>query len=123
MALLEAIHARQTLTISTVPTFAASWLVPRLGRFTERHADIAIRHGLGEYPGLVSRPLAAPVLLPVACPAPRETRPSRRSCAGCRRRSTPRPARCEPVMHAQKNPAFRRGFSYCVGAWRVPTNG
>lgn len=89
MATLEAIHARQTLTISTVPTFAASWLVPRLGRFTERHPDIevrveassalvdlrrdridiAIRHGLGEYPGLISRPLAAPVLLPVACPA------------------------------------------------------
>ncbi|MEK0267780.1 LysR substrate-binding domain-containing protein [Stenotrophomonas rhizophila] len=89
MATLEAIHARQTLTLSTVPSFAASWLVPRLGRFTERHPaievrveassaladlrrdriDIAIRHGLGDYPGLVSRPLAAPVLLPVACPA------------------------------------------------------
>lgn len=89
MAALEAIHTRQTLTISTVPSFAASWLVPRLGRFTERHPaievrveassalanlrrdriDIAIRHGLGEYPGLVSRTLAAPVLLPVACPA------------------------------------------------------
>ncbi|WIA61503.1 LysR substrate-binding domain-containing protein [Stenotrophomonas sp. BIO128-Bstrain] len=88
MATLDAIHARQTLTISTVPSFAAAWLVPRLGRFTARHPeievrveassaladlrrdriDIAIRHGLGEYPGLVSRPLAAPVLLPVACP-------------------------------------------------------
>lgn len=88
MAVLEAINGRQTLTISTVPGFAASWLVPRLGRFTEEHPDIevrveassalvdlrrdridiAIRHGLGEYPGLVSRHLASPVFLPVASP-------------------------------------------------------
>src|SRR5271165_6200842 len=60
------------LTVSAPPAFAASWLVPRLGRFRERHADIelniattrglanfaadgvdvAIRHGLGRYPGL-----------------------------------------------------------------------
>lgn len=88
MAVLETINGRQTLTISTVPSFAASWLVPRLGRFTAVHPDIeirveassalvdlrrdrvdvAIRHGLGHYPGLVSRHLASPVLLPVACP-------------------------------------------------------
>lgn len=88
MAVLEAINGRQTLTISTVPSFAASWLVPRLGHFTEKHPDIemrveassalvdlrrdridvAIRHGLGQYPGLVSRHLASPVFLPVACP-------------------------------------------------------
>lgn len=86
---LEAINARPTLTISTVPSFAASWLVPRLGRFTSRRPDIevrveatanlvdlgrdrvdvAIRHGLGNYPGLVSEYLMAPVLLPVASPA------------------------------------------------------
>lgn len=88
MAMLEAINGRQTLTVSTVPGFAASWLVPRLGRFTEAHPDIevrveassalvdlrgdrvdvAIRHGLGVYPGLVSRHLASPILLPVASP-------------------------------------------------------
>lgn len=86
---LEAINARPTLTISTVPSFAASWLVPRLGRFTSRYpqvevrveatanlvelhrdrVDVAIRHGLGEYPGLVAEHLMAPVLLPVASPA------------------------------------------------------
>lgn len=41
--LLEASRARRTLTISTVPSFAASWLVPRLGRFNARHADIEVR--------------------------------------------------------------------------------
>lgn len=102
---LEAINARPTLTISTVPSFAASWLVPRLGRFTARRPDIevrveatsnlvdlgrdrvdvAIRHGLGDYPGLVSEHLMAPVLLPVASPAllaagPPITRPA--DCLG-----------------------------------------
>ncbi|MBN3815300.1 transcriptional regulator GcvA [Paraburkholderia sp. Se-20369] len=85
---LEATHARKTVTISTVPSFAASWLVPRLGRFTRRHPDIevrveassglvdlhrdrvdvAIRHGLGRYPGLATERLMAPVLWPVASP-------------------------------------------------------
>lgn len=85
---LEAVNARPTLTISTVPSFAASWLVPRLGKFTSRRPDIevrveatsslvdlrrdrvdvAIRHGLGNYPGLVSEYLMAPILLPVASP-------------------------------------------------------
>ena len=78
----------QALTISTVAAFAASWLVPRLGRFTERYphievrvetgsalvdmrrdrVDIALRHGLGDYPGLEVTPLMAPVLIPVAAP-------------------------------------------------------
>lgn len=85
---LEEINGRQTLTVSTVATFAASWLVPRLGRFTQRHPDIevrveatsamvdmhrdrvdvALRHGLGVYPGLQVTRLMAPVLVPVARP-------------------------------------------------------
>lgn len=85
---LEAARTRPSITISTQPSFAASWLVPRLGRFTHRHpeievrveassalvdlqrerVDIAIRHGLGQYPGLLAQPLMAPVLLPVASP-------------------------------------------------------
>ncbi|MCT9812262.1 LysR substrate-binding domain-containing protein [Acidovorax sp. Be4] len=85
---LEQIKSRQTLTVSTVATFAASWLVPRLGRFNQRYphievrveatsavvdmrrdrVDIALRHGLGVYPGLHATRLMAPVLVPVACP-------------------------------------------------------
>ena len=100
---LEAINARQTLTISTVPSFAASWLVPRLGRFTSLHpdievrveatsslvdlqrdrVDIAIRHGLGDYPGLVSEQLMAPVLLPVASPTLLEEGPPIQEPADC----------------------------------------
>lgn len=85
---LKEIKSRQTLTISTVAAFAASWLVPRLGHFNERHphievrveatstvvdmrqgrVDVALRHGLGVYPGLHVTRLMAPVLVPVACP-------------------------------------------------------
>lgn len=85
---LESAKARRSLTVSTVATFAASWLVPRLGRFKQLHPDIeirveatselvdlrrdrvdvALRHGLGDYPGLEVLPLMAPVLTPVASP-------------------------------------------------------
>lgn len=87
--LLEARNAAQSVTVCTVPSFAASWLVPRLGRFTSRHpeievrveaspvlvdlrngrVDVAIRHGLGDYPGLDAIHLMAPELIPVASPA------------------------------------------------------
>lgn len=85
---LEAAKGGKSLTISTMAAFAASWLVPRLGRFKQLHPDIevrveatselvdlrrdrvdvALRHGLGDYPGLDVRPLMAPVLMPVASP-------------------------------------------------------
>jgi LysR family transcriptional regulator, glycine cleavage system transcriptional activator len=76
------------LTVSAPPAFAASWLVPRLGRFRERHADIelniattrglanfavdgvdvAIRHGLGRYPGLRCDRIAGIAMIPVCSP-------------------------------------------------------
>lgn len=85
---LETLKGRQTLTVSTVASFAASWLVPRLGRFKQQHphieirveatsalvdmrrdrVDVALRHGLGHYPGLDVTHLMAPVLVPVASP-------------------------------------------------------
>lgn len=77
-----------TLTISTFPAFAAKWLLPRLGSFTENHPDIdvrigatpemvdftreevdvAIRNGQGEYPGLRSDLLIHADLFPVCSP-------------------------------------------------------
>ncbi|MDQ9017091.1 LysR substrate-binding domain-containing protein [Acinetobacter rudis] len=74
--------------MSTMATFAASWLVPRLGAFNQRYpeieirveatsqlvdlgrdrVDIAIRHGLGHYAHLKSILLMTPVLVPVASP-------------------------------------------------------
>lgn len=88
-ATLANLNAEKTLTISTVPSFASAWLVPRIGRFSALYPDIevrveasaklvdfkrdridvALRHGLGNYPGLESIRLMAPVLLPVASPA------------------------------------------------------
>lgn len=88
MQSLAQTRARPALTVSTVATFAASWLVPRLGRFNQRHpgvevrveassqlvdmrqgrVDVALRHGLGIYPGLEVTRLMAPVLIPVARP-------------------------------------------------------
>lgn len=85
---LEAPSPRR-VRLSTMGSFAASWLVPRLSRFSQLHPDIdveletgsrivdlkrepvdlAIRHGLGDYPGLVSTQLVAPELIVVASPS------------------------------------------------------
>lgn len=80
---------RQRILLSTTPSFAATWLVPRLGGFHARHpgldvtveadprvidlasdpVDLAIRHGLGRYPGLESRWLMAPAQIVIGSPA------------------------------------------------------
>ena len=77
-----------TLTVSMLPSFASSWMVPRLGRFQAAHPDIdlrisanfdlvdfdrddvdvAIRWGKGEYPGLTSVHLMTEELFPVCSP-------------------------------------------------------
>ena len=74
-----------TLTLSVAPGFAGRWLLPRLGRFRARHPDIevrieaedrlanfagdgvdlAIRCGLGTYPGLSSELLTPDAVFPV----------------------------------------------------------
>jgi LysR family glycine cleavage system transcriptional activator len=76
------------VTVSTMPSFATTWLVPRLARFARccpdieiavetgtrpvdlrrEPIDLAIRHGLGQYPGLEVTWLAAPELIVVASP-------------------------------------------------------
>ncbi len=91
---LDAIRHGDTLTISTGPSFAAKWLVPRLDRFragcpqmelridaTDRvvdlargEADIAIRYGTGNYPGMRAERLftdeSFPVCSPTLCQEP-----------------------------------------------------
>lgn len=89
LATLEALKGAETLTVSASPSFAASWLVPRLGAFTKRHpeievrieattaladlnrdrVDVALRHGLGDYPGLRADRFMVSILVPVASPA------------------------------------------------------
>lgn len=84
------------LTVSTMPSLAAKWLVLRLGRFQERHPDIdvrlqtsstlvdftqqdvdvAIRFGVGHWPGLRAERLMSEELFPVCSPAlPRREKP------------------------------------------------
>jgi LysR family transcriptional regulator, glycine cleavage system transcriptional activator len=77
------------LTVSAAPSLATKWLVPRLdGLFQAAHpeievqviadgelcdfardgVDIALRHGLGGYPGCVSHELLPAILTPVCAP-------------------------------------------------------
>lgn len=102
---LEALRRGPTLIVSTVGSFAVSWLVPRLPRFAARRpevevrvevgsaladlvrdrVDVALRHGLGNYPGLETSRLIAPVLLPVASPELLKRGPAIRQPSDCKR--------------------------------------
>lgn len=82
-------HRDQPLMISTLPGFALKWLFPRLIRFDQSHPDIpvsiitdptptdfasdhetlAIRYGLGRYPGLHVEWLFGETLFPVCAPS------------------------------------------------------
>jgi LysR family transcriptional regulator, glycine cleavage system transcriptional activator len=77
------------LTVSATQFFASAWLVPRLKEFQDAHpeinlqvatsngladfsrdgVDVAIRHGLGHYPGLRSQRVVAVEVVPVAAPS------------------------------------------------------
>jgi LysR family glycine cleavage system transcriptional activator len=76
------------LTVSVAPFFAAAWLVPRLKDFQDAHptfdvqvvtgkaladfasdgVDVAVRHGLGHYPGLRTERVMAVEIVPVSAP-------------------------------------------------------
>src|SRR5688572_7047856 len=80
---------RREITLSIIPSFGSRWLVPRLGKFLDRHADtevrisaserlvdlasegidLGIRYGFGRYPGLVSEKLADDAWVVVCSPA------------------------------------------------------
>jgi LysR family glycine cleavage system transcriptional activator len=83
------------VTVSAAPSFAAKWLMPRLGRFEDAHPevdvwlsagmelvdfssgeiDVAIRYGSGRYPGLEVIRLMSETVTPVAAPALLAERP------------------------------------------------
>lgn len=85
---LRATTINQRLTITSIPSFAARWLAPRLGKFIELHPDIevvlqssghmqdlaregvdvGIRFGRGHYPGMVVLRLMGDVYYPVVSP-------------------------------------------------------
>ena len=77
------------LRVSSIPSLAAKWLLPRMSRFRDRHPDIdvmisannklvdftddsvemAIRYGMGDYPGLQTDLLLSDEVFPVCSPS------------------------------------------------------
>jgi LysR family transcriptional regulator of beta-lactamase len=81
------ITARPVLTVGVGPTFSMRWLIPRLGRFQQRHPEVdihlttggaaaplrnewtcAVSLGRSEAPGVSSLPLFSPNYSPVCSP-------------------------------------------------------
>ncbi len=87
--LITGARDERPLHISTTPTFAASWLMPRLPKFRELHPqvdlmldptpevvdlspngiDLAIRYGAGDWPALDSEMLLRSPMVVVAAPS------------------------------------------------------
>jgi LysR family glycine cleavage system transcriptional activator len=87
-SLLTAAVDGRRLTLTAPPSFAAKWLVPRLGRFETAHplvdvwlsadmelvdfasgeVDLAVRYGGGPYPGLEVMRLMHETVIPVMSP-------------------------------------------------------
>ena len=85
---IHSLSLNRPITITTPPSFASKWLVPRLHRFRQRHPnidvrietsidvidivhsdiDIAIRYGSGDYPGLSAELLMHQEVFPVCSP-------------------------------------------------------
>ena len=94
-SLLTAPVDGRRLTLTAAPSFAAKWLVPRLGRFEAAHPavdvwlsadldlvdfaageiDLAIRYGAGVYPGLDAIRLMQETVIPVMSPGLAEAHP------------------------------------------------
>jgi LysR family glycine cleavage system transcriptional activator len=86
---LMGVNAARPLQITTTPSFAAGWLMPRLAGFRARHpgidlaidptpevrmigpegADLALRYGAGNWPGLEAQLLLQSSIVVVAAPA------------------------------------------------------
>ncbi|HTD05979.1 transcriptional regulator GcvA [Undibacterium sp.] len=86
--LLQSRNKQKRLAITALPSFAARWLSPRLGRFIEEYpdlevslqssshltdfaresVDIGIRFGSGHYPGLICEHILDDIYYPVASP-------------------------------------------------------
>jgi LysR family glycine cleavage system transcriptional activator len=87
-SLLTAAVDGRRLTITAPPSFAAKWLVPRLGAFERAYphvdvwlsagmelvdlaageVDLAIRYGAGRYPGLEVKRIVSEMVIPVVSP-------------------------------------------------------
>jgi LysR family glycine cleavage system transcriptional activator len=117
-AAVRARGSRQRLVLSTVPSFGANWLVPRLGAFRKRHrdvdlvvlssselvdfardpVDVGIRFGAGKYPGVRADLLLGEEYLPVASPKLLRGRKALRRPADLRRHT---------LLHDESHDAWR----------------
>jgi LysR family glycine cleavage system transcriptional activator len=99
-SLLTAAVDGRRLTLTAPPSFAAKWLVPRLGRFETAHpqvdvwlsadmelvdftngeVDLAVRYGGGPYPGLEVMRLMRETVIPVMSPELNATVPLGTPC-------------------------------------------
>jgi LysR family transcriptional regulator, glycine cleavage system transcriptional activator len=122
------------LTLTTTAFFAESWLVPRLQAFEvafphvdlhvttgaslaslrDGDADIAIRHGLGAYPGMQSDLIIAPPIVPVASPTFLRGRPPLRGPAGLLK---------WPKVHDADRRAWNEWFAFHGVACDEPARG
>lgn len=88
-AVSDTVRSDSIVTLSMLPSVAAKWFAPRLGRFVAAHAgidlritasrhlvdfaaegiDAAIRYGRGPWPGLDARVLATETVTPVCTPS------------------------------------------------------
>lgn len=113
----------RALTVSAAPAFATPWLVPRLVAFQLAHPDIeirliaalelvdfsrsdvdvAIRYGMGDWPGLRSHRLFAEALTPVCSPRLRK---------GAHALKRPNDLRHATLLHALSR----------LGQWRIWLN-
>lgn len=86
---LEQLSLKGTLNLSTTPSFAGHWLIGRLGRLRSQHPEIelrlsaterqvdlpregidcAVRHGMGDWPGLRADRLFQAAIVPVCSPS------------------------------------------------------
>lgn len=109
------------LTISVTSFFASAWLVPRLAQFQNDNpeidlrvvtsnrlvdfprdgVDVAIRHGLGVYPGLRSERVLAVEVVPVAAPD---------LVARLGEPASPFDLTCWPHVHDAERKAWHRWF-------------
>lgn len=94
-SLLTANVEGRRVTVTAAPSFAAKWLMPRLGRFETTHpevdvwlsaamelvdfadgeVDLAVRYGSGHYAGLEVVRLMSETVIPVAAPRLLEEKP------------------------------------------------
>jgi DNA-binding transcriptional LysR family regulator len=116
-AALTANPRREILCVTTFPSLAARWLMPRLGRFLARHPhtdvrllsterfvdfarepiDAGIRFGYGRYAGLRTEKLMDDQLFPVCSPA-----------LAARLRRGPADLRRCPLLHDDSPDGWRR---------------